>query len=249
MAARGFAAEELTPSARQTFIWTPKGREIDQLANVVARKLCYRMDTSHNEQKHINVHGENIGPRDDSNAEQVESGQTVETTIQPKGKAGRPTKQAQAAKARKEATQEKRVATRAAKKSAEQSSPSVSKAKSEVKGVFSRKKGEPIPSVMPPVQIQPEFRPQSAEIDEQIRRREDLNRQIAALSSREREVYYDKKNEYDDWFLSRSDVDTQLALDVARLPPSAFIDLMTDENGKKAVIAKIMALIGKKGKK
>mgnify|MGYP001607468495 FL=1 len=247
MAVSGFAADELQPSARQTFIWTPKGREIDQLANVVARKLCYRMDQSHGKQESVEVYGESIGPRDDSNADQVREGQTVETTMRPRGKAGRPTKQAQAREARKQETQEKRAATRAENKA---NLPTASQAKSDVKDVSVRRKGEekPVPPpTQPPVQIQPTYA-SSAELQAQADKKAKLAEQVRALSPRERKVYDDKMNEFEKWFMPRSDVDIQLALDFARLPPSTFIDLMTDENGRKAIIAKVMALI-KKGKK
>lgn len=251
MAAWGFAADELQPSARQTFVWTPKGKEVDHLANLVARKLCYRMDASHGEQKGVGVHGENIGPRDDSNPDQVKYGQTVETTIQPKGKAGRPTKQAQAKETRKQKTQEKRAATRATRK---KDLPTASKAKSESKRIFVGKKIEPI---LPPVQTGPTY-PTTEELSRRIeldRIKEALDasaaklqEQIDSLPPRERVAYDDLQRKYEQ-FYSRADVDIQLAVKVAKLPPAAFIDLMTDENGTKAVIAKVMALIGKKGKK
>ena len=246
MAAWGFAADELQPSARQTFIWTPRGREIDQLANVVARKLCYRMDTSHGKQESVEVYGESVGPRDDSNVDQVREGQTVETTMRSRGKAGRPTKQAQAREARKQETQEKRAATRAENKA---NLPTASQAKSEGKKRTYVEKVEPVPPpTQPPVQIQPTYA-SSAELQAQTDRKAKHAEQVRSLSPRERKVYDDKMNEFEEWFMSRSDVDIQLALDFARLPPSTFIDLMTDENGRKAIIAKVIALIGKKGKK
>lgn len=205
------------------------------------------MDTSHGQQGSVAVRGENLGPRDDSDPDQAESGQTVETTFQPKGKAGRPTKQAQAKEARKQETQEKRAATRAANKEA---MPTASQAKSEKKRIYANKQ-EPPTSAMPPVQIQ--YQPANADLIRQRAEQLDaakliLDRQVAALSPRDQEVWRDLQTEYEDRFLSRPDVDIQKALEVGKMPPDKFIDLMTDENGRKAIIAKVIALIGK-GKK